>query len=86
MLQSRLIYQFSLFKLPLLVNMFFASGFLFGGKYQLAKYMAVAQFNSEENKGKILKLPVLTVQYSVKVQQKIVDLINYNKSKSKKAE
>ena len=79
MLQSRLIYQFSLFKLPLLVNMFFASGFLFGGKYQLAKYMAVAQFNSEENRGNILKLPVLT--NSVKVQQKIVDLINYNKSK-----
>ena len=84
MLQSRLIYQFSLFKLPLLVNMFFASGFLFGGKYQLAKYMAVAKFNSEENRGNILKLPVLT--NSVKVQQKIVDLINYNKSKSKKAE
>ena len=84
MLQSRLIYQFSLFKLPLLVNMFFASGFLFGGKYQLAKYMAVAQFNSEENRGNILKLPVLT--NSVKLQQKIVDLINYNKSKSKKAE
>ena len=84
MLQSRLIYQFSLFKLPSLVNMFFASGFLFGGKYQLAKYMAVAQFNSEENRGNILKLPVLT--NSVKVQQKIVDLINYNKSKSKKAE
>ena len=84
MLQSRLIYQFSLFKLPLLVNMFFASGFLFGGKYQLAKYMAVAQFNLEENRGNILKLPVLT--NSVKVQQKIVDLISYNKSKSKKAE
>ena len=84
MLQSRLIYQFSLFKLPLLVNMFFASGFLFGGKYQLAKYMAVAQFNSEENRGNILKLPVLT--NSVKVQQKIVDLISYNKSKSKTAE
>ena len=84
MLQSRLIYQFSLFKLPSLVNMFFASGFLFGGKYQLAKYMAVAQFNSEENRGNILKLPVLT--NSVKVQQKIADLINYNKSKSKKAE
>ena len=83
MLQSRLIYQFSLFKLPLLVNMFFASG-LFGGKYQLAKYMAVAQFNSEENRGNILKLPVLT--NSVKVQQKIVDLISYKKSKSKKAE
>ena len=74
MLQSRLIYQFSLFKLPLLVNMFFASGFLFGGKYQLAKYMAVAQFNSEENRGNILKVPVLT--NSVKVQQKIVDLMN----------
>ena len=84
MLQSRLIYQFSLFKLPSLVNMFFASGFLFGGKYQLAKYMAVAQFNSEENRGNILKLPVLT--NSVKVQQKIADLINYNRSKSKKAE
>ena len=84
MLQSRLIYQFSLFKLPSLVNMFFASGFLFGGKYQLAKYMAVVQFNSEENRGNILKLAVLT--NSVKVQQKIVDLINYNKSKSKKAE
>ena len=41
--------------------------------------MAVAQFNSEENRGNILKLPVLT--NSVKVQQKIVDLINYNKIK-----
>ena len=50
----------------------------------LQKYKAVAQFNSEENRGNILKLPVLT--NSVKVQQKIVDLINYNKSKSKKAE
>ena len=49
----------------------------------LQKYKAVAQFNSEENRGNILKLPVLT--NSVKVQQKI-DLINYNKSKSKKAE
>ena len=50
----------------------------------LQKYKTVAQFNSEENRGNILKLPVLT--NSVKVQQKIVDLINYNKSKSKKAE
>ena len=50
----------------------------------LQKYKAVAQFNSEENRGNILKLPVLT--NSVKVQQKIVDLINYTKSKSKKAE
>ena len=41
-------------------------------------------FNSEENRGNILKLSVLT--NSVKMQQKIVDLINYNKSKSKKAE
>ena len=31
-----------------------------GGKYQLAKYMAIAQFNSEENKGNILKSLVLT--------------------------
>ena len=46
--------------------------------------MAVVQFNSEEIKSNILKLPVLT--NSVKVQQKIVDLINYNKNKSKKAE
>ena len=46
--------------------------------------MAIAQFNLEENKGNILKSPVL--KNSVKVQQKIVDLINYNKSKSKKAE
>ena len=45
----------------------------------LQKYKAVAQFNSEENRGNILKLPVLT--NSVKMQQKIVDLINYNKSK-----
>ena len=51
----------------------------------LQKYKAVAQFNSEENRGNILKLPVLTNSV-VKVQQKIVDLINYNKSKSKKAE
>ena len=50
----------------------------------MQKYMAVAQFNSEENKDNILKVLVLT--NSVKVQQKIVDLINYNKSKSKKAE
>ena len=50
----------------------------------LQKYKAVAQFNSKENRGNILKLPVLT--NSVKMQQKIVDLINYNKSKSKKAE
>ena len=50
----------------------------------MQKYMAVTQFNSEENKDNILKVPVLT--NSVKVQQKIVDLINYNKSKSKKAE
>ena len=41
--------------------------------------MAVAQFNSEEIKGNILKVPVLT--NSVKVQQKIVDLINWNKNK-----
>ena len=33
--------------------------------------MAVAQFNSEENKGKLLVL-----KNSVKVQQKIIDLIN----------
>ena len=46
--------------------------------------MAVVQFNSEEIKSNIFKLPVLT--NSVKVQQKIVDLINYNKNKSKKAE
>ena len=45
----------------------------------LQKYKAVAQFNSKENRGNILKLPVLT--NSVKMQQKIVDLINYNKSK-----
>ena len=38
--------------------------------------MAVAQFKSEEIKGNILKLPALTIQYSVKVQQKMVDLIN----------
>ena len=50
----------------------------------MQKYKAVAQFNSEENKDNILKVPVLT--NSVKVQQKVVDLINYNKSKSKKAE
>ena len=36
--------------------------------------MAVAKFNSEEIKGNILKVPVLA--NSVKVQQKIVDLIN----------
>ena len=42
-------------------------------------HIAIAQFNSEENKSNILKLPVL--KNSVKVQQKIVDLINYNKSK-----
>ena len=36
--------------------------------------MAVAQFNSKENKGNILKLPVLT--NSVKGKQKIVDFIN----------
>ena len=84
MLQSRLIYQFSLFKLPSLVNMFFASDFLFGGKYQLAKYMAVAQFNSEENRGNILKLPVN--KFSESATKDIADLINYNKSKSKKAE
>ena len=36
--------------------------------------MAVAQFNSEEIKGNILKVPVLT--NSAKVQQKIVDLMN----------
>ena len=41
--------------------------------------MAVAQFNSEEIKSNILELPVLT--NSVKVQQKIVELINYNNSK-----
>ena len=50
----------------------------------LQKYGAVAQLNSEENRSNILKLPVLA--NSAKVQQKIVDLINYNKSKSKKAE
>ena len=48
-------------------------------KISLQKNKAVAQFNSEENRGKNLKLPVLT--NSVKMQQKIVDLINYNKSK-----
>ena len=36
--------------------------------------MAVAQFNSEENKSNILKLPKLT--NSVKAKQKIADSIN----------
>ena len=43
--------------------------------------MAVAQFNSEENKDNILKVPVLT--NSVKVQQKLVDLINQLQQKQK---
>ena len=36
--------------------------------------MAAVQFNSKENKGNILKLPVLT--NLVKAKQKIVDFIN----------
>ena len=47
----------------------------------MQKYMAVAQFNSEENKDNILKVPVLT--NSVKVQQKLVDLINQLQQKQK---
>ena len=47
----------------------------------MLKYMAVAQFNSEENKDNILKVPVLT--NSVKVQQKLVDLINQLQQKQK---
>ena len=45
--------------------------------------MAVAQFNSEENKSNILKLPKLT--NSVKAKQKIADSINWSfRTKAKK--